>query len=683
MTAIAIGSRRITKQYGDGVSPSELWLPVTPTKIVKAGGLVCIVASTGTVEPARVGTGLIAIGRSEDTYDNSATLTPQPIAKVVPGIFSWNNSAGLDAIGNGNIGQPCYMVDDQTVALTDGSSTRSVAGMIVGMDGTQVIVSTSPAIPDVSSVPAVAPSAGSIYAANVAAAEAVVFTSNAASVYVATLKDEFYLDINSSLTVDHITVLSTPAAGTTRLIRKNIAHPFWRAQVNWFVDSVAGNDEANGLLVGTPIKTLAELSRRWGLRSVIKVAGNLCTITIAGNPGVADPLTTNVVCGPDMNIVFAGTPVVARSGTIDTFTAIVPTVGSESIAKITDLALPTWASDKNKRFKITASGTGSRVGAIAWSTGLASAGVGGCNNFTKPVNFSQTTVTPGNGDTYDVETLPRVCVGAFDCQASGNSTSFAFNVITFKNLDLGDDTTFIPMQPRFSPGVVANYLGCRVRVPLNQALGDYYALNCDFNYGVNVKGCLARVLGCLFQGGSSFSSSIVQDGAQAIFDQESIWVGGGGLLCYGNGAIVIGSAGFFNTVTSVGGLNSLGDAISLGKSNQNFDKPAGGGLLSVCPPIGGSVSRIYGTGNAGAGIRLNAASRMTVDASTLLSVTGTGGDFRCGTGTTLGILSVDPATNATTLSIDQTWANYVAARPTGFGKTVLNPANGASMVVQP
>lgn len=51
--------------------------------------------------------------------------------KVVP---RFDNSAAADEITRADIGNDCYAVDDQTVAKTDGSETRPVAGRIVDVD---------------------------------------------------------------------------------------------------------------------------------------------------------------------------------------------------------------------------------------------------------------------------------------------------------------------------------------------------------------------------------------------------------------------------------------------------------------------------------------------------------------------------------------------------------------------
>jgi hypothetical protein len=67
---------------------------------------------------------------------------------VRPGVFSYDNSGTSIALAD--VGKDCYVVDDASVHLTDGSGTRSLAGRIIGVDsmGVQVLLGlTGPAAP--------------------------------------------------------------------------------------------------------------------------------------------------------------------------------------------------------------------------------------------------------------------------------------------------------------------------------------------------------------------------------------------------------------------------------------------------------------------------------------------------------------------------------------------------------
>lgn len=121
-------------QLGDQQAHSVL-----AATLIYAGALVCLNAA-GWAIPGATATGLIAIGRADERADNSAGANGDIKAKVRSGVFRFENSASADLITQAEIGDDCYIVDDQTVAKTDGSSTRSVAGKIVQVDAQGVWV---------------------------------------------------------------------------------------------------------------------------------------------------------------------------------------------------------------------------------------------------------------------------------------------------------------------------------------------------------------------------------------------------------------------------------------------------------------------------------------------------------------------------------------------------------------
>ena len=107
--------------------------PVAAAKKCFAGGIAALDAS-GNCLPGATATTLVAIGRFEEQVDNSGGSAGDLSVKVKAGIFRYANSSGADLITRTEIGDNCYMVDDQTLAKTSGSSTRSVAGRIVDVD---------------------------------------------------------------------------------------------------------------------------------------------------------------------------------------------------------------------------------------------------------------------------------------------------------------------------------------------------------------------------------------------------------------------------------------------------------------------------------------------------------------------------------------------------------------------
>lgn len=107
--------------------------PVLAAAVIYAGSIACLDAA-GWVVPGATATTLIAAGRAEERADNSAGGNGAITAKVRAGVFRFDNSAAADEITRAEIGDDCFIVDDQTVAKTDGTGTRSKAGTIVQID---------------------------------------------------------------------------------------------------------------------------------------------------------------------------------------------------------------------------------------------------------------------------------------------------------------------------------------------------------------------------------------------------------------------------------------------------------------------------------------------------------------------------------------------------------------------
>lgn len=110
--------------------------PMKGATTIHQGGLV--VMDTGLAVPGRTATGLIAIGVAQQTVVNSGADG----AKKVPterGCFKFAN-LGADAVTAADIGKDCYIVDDQTVAKTSGTNTRSIAGKVIEVEADGVFV---------------------------------------------------------------------------------------------------------------------------------------------------------------------------------------------------------------------------------------------------------------------------------------------------------------------------------------------------------------------------------------------------------------------------------------------------------------------------------------------------------------------------------------------------------------
>lgn len=108
-------------------------VPVAASVKIYAGALVAANA-TGFATPGAVATTLTYLGRAESQVDNSTGAAGAKMVLVRrKKAFKFKNHAA-DLVVQADLGKPCYIVDDETVAKTNGTATRSAAGTVVGID---------------------------------------------------------------------------------------------------------------------------------------------------------------------------------------------------------------------------------------------------------------------------------------------------------------------------------------------------------------------------------------------------------------------------------------------------------------------------------------------------------------------------------------------------------------------
>jgi len=112
--------------------------PVAAGVKIFAGALVVMNAS-GSVEPGTTATGKTGLGRAEEAVDNTAGSAGAALVSYRRGTFRYANTGG-DPVTLAHVGNACFVVDDQTVAATDGGGTRSVAGTVLDVDDAGVWV---------------------------------------------------------------------------------------------------------------------------------------------------------------------------------------------------------------------------------------------------------------------------------------------------------------------------------------------------------------------------------------------------------------------------------------------------------------------------------------------------------------------------------------------------------------
>jgi hypothetical protein len=102
-----------------------------------AGG-IAVLDGSGWCKPAVTATGLVCVGRFEERVDNVSGDNGDKSVRVRAGSFRFANSADADEITRAEIGDNCYLVDDQTVAKV--ATGRSLAGRVMQVDALGVWV---------------------------------------------------------------------------------------------------------------------------------------------------------------------------------------------------------------------------------------------------------------------------------------------------------------------------------------------------------------------------------------------------------------------------------------------------------------------------------------------------------------------------------------------------------------
>ena len=138
---MALARNRVTPAMALLTTIATLSYPMNGGAHGFAGGLAML-DSDGNLRAGATATGMTCVGRFEKEADNTDGDDGDIQGEVRPGVYRWANSDGGDEIGAGDVGSVCYIVDDETVAKTDDSSARSVAGVVVNVDSAGVWVAS-------------------------------------------------------------------------------------------------------------------------------------------------------------------------------------------------------------------------------------------------------------------------------------------------------------------------------------------------------------------------------------------------------------------------------------------------------------------------------------------------------------------------------------------------------------
>lgn len=132
---MALSAERNTQVLGEGGLPKLMSYPVlTGVKIWK--GSIVVITSAGYAKPAVAAASLITVGIAMETVDNTAGSSGDLSVQVYQavGCFAENGTA----FDISDVGQLCYIYDDQTV--TQSSAATSIAGTVMEVTSSGVWV---------------------------------------------------------------------------------------------------------------------------------------------------------------------------------------------------------------------------------------------------------------------------------------------------------------------------------------------------------------------------------------------------------------------------------------------------------------------------------------------------------------------------------------------------------------
>lgn len=133
MTALT-QDRNTRRRDGGLIEP-----PVAGGARIFTGALVAINAA-GLAVPGATSTTLVGAGAALAPADNTLGAAGALRVRVDRRPARFANSAAADAITLADLGKDCFIVDDQTVAKTNGAGTRSRAGKVYDVDADGVWV---------------------------------------------------------------------------------------------------------------------------------------------------------------------------------------------------------------------------------------------------------------------------------------------------------------------------------------------------------------------------------------------------------------------------------------------------------------------------------------------------------------------------------------------------------------
>ncbi len=113
--------------------------PVASNAVIHAGALV-VANATGFAAPGTTALNLTYLGRADEAVDNTGGADGDQVVNVRRNQAFFFKNDGVNAVNQSHMGKTCYIVDDETVAGTDGAGSRSAAGIVTGVEANGIWV---------------------------------------------------------------------------------------------------------------------------------------------------------------------------------------------------------------------------------------------------------------------------------------------------------------------------------------------------------------------------------------------------------------------------------------------------------------------------------------------------------------------------------------------------------------
>ena len=404
--------------------------------------------------------------------------------------------------------------------------------------------------------------------ANIAALSAIVViaSDDGAPAYVLSVEDVWVYHTNSVLTPDGITIAVANGPGNWE--RLNLGSVEWREQPSWFVNPTTGNDENDGLTSPSAIKTLAELTRRWGKNPIIPQATN---VTLLENIPNTDSLQILDLTTGSTTLFFNGVTTPLLAGTLVSFAG--PDNVLNVLTKIEGAG--SFAAYVGKRITIT---NGASVGSVAWIQRDDGGNFASTSQFTLLTGPS----SPNAGDAYVIEDLISVDISKL------TTVKVTSDLISFADAYITSDA-----------GVFGNWLafGCDLRGQLFRSSDQFNLVGCtlpdiiDSSLDLTISACanfdIALQLQSIIDGYIALCSSVgiplltLKSNTVITVDNLAVFdvVGGSGIQVFNNSILYVDINKIWGANVEIGFEVNSGGAIKTGSSESSFPVP--GDFLTI------------------------------------------------------------------------------------------------------